>query len=128
MNERIRELAREAGGHPNCPAFRGHYFPPRPSYSHPATVDLSKFAELIVLECIRIIEMGGTPNRIREHFGVTEAGGIKVGSRVRVIAGFGVGAKGVVNYIEPSGKLWVRRDGASSDVYYHLEELVGVEE
>lgn len=127
MNERIRELARKAGGNPNYPASRGTVFRLDPSYIDPTTVDLTKFAELIVGECIRIIEMGGTPNRIREHFGVTEAGAIKVGSRVRVITGFNVGAEGVVNYITPAGKLWVRRDGASSDEFYHLEELGRIE-
>ena len=52
MNERIKELAKRAGGNPNYKAFRGHFLPPPPDYIHPATVDLEKFAKLIVLKCI----------------------------------------------------------------------------
>lgn len=48
MNERIRELAERAGGNPNYKAFRGYFLPPPPDYIDPATVDLAKFAELIV--------------------------------------------------------------------------------
>ena len=48
MNERIKELAKKAGGNPNYKAFRGHFLPPPPDYIDPATVDLEKFAELIV--------------------------------------------------------------------------------
>lgn len=54
MNERIRELAEQAGGSPNYKAFRGHFLPPPPDYIDPATVDLEKFAELIVRECISV--------------------------------------------------------------------------
>ena len=68
---------------------------------------------------------------IREYlmqidFGVEDAS-IEVGSRIKVISGFNVGAKGTVNYIEPTGRMWVRRDGASSDVFYHPEEVKLVE-
>lgn len=48
MNKRIKELAVQAGGNPNYKAFRGHFLPPPPDYIDPATVDLEKFAELIV--------------------------------------------------------------------------------
>ncbi len=52
MNDRIRKLALQAGGNPNYKAFRGHFLPPPPDYIDPATVNLKKFAELIVRECI----------------------------------------------------------------------------
>ena len=49
----------------------------------------------------------------------------KIGDRVQATqnAGFHKGAKGVINYIEPSGKCWVRRDHASTDVFYEQDEL-----
>lgn len=55
MNERIKELAEQAGGHNNISKFRGHFLPPPPDYIDPATVDLEKFAELIVRDCINVI-------------------------------------------------------------------------
>ena len=87
MNERIRELAEQAGGNPNYKAFRGHFLPPPPDYIDPATVDLERFAELIVRECIGCCEQvisdpvpkdvdtwlnGGTQcmAEIKQHFGV----------------------------------------------------------
>ena len=54
MNERIKLLAKQAGGNPNYKAFYGHFLPPPPDYIDPATVDLEKFAELIVQECARL--------------------------------------------------------------------------
>jgi hypothetical protein len=82
MNERIRELAEQAGGHPNYKAFRGYFLPPPPNYIDPATVDLEKFAELIVKECawtVRMTEFGQkiTQEQIARHiedhfFGVEE--------------------------------------------------------
>ena len=79
MNERIKQLAKQAGGNPNYKAFRGHYLPPPPDYIHPATVDLEKFAELIVRECANIANGGIDPNEdyligddILKHFGVEE--------------------------------------------------------
>jgi len=54
MNERLIELAKQAGGNPNYKAFRGHFLPPPPDYIDPATVDLEKFAELIVRECTNV--------------------------------------------------------------------------
>ena len=105
---------------------------------------LEKFAELIVAECARVIVNGGywsggplgpkrqcTPpeiaTMIKEHFGV-ESTSIKVGSRVKVVSGFNVGAKGTVSYIEPTGRMWVMRDGASTDVFYTPDEVVRIEQ
>ena len=76
MNERFRELAKEAGGNPNYKAFGGHFLPPPPDYIDPATVDLAKFAELIVRECASVVkkEMDYDANwcddKILKHFGV----------------------------------------------------------
>ena len=111
MNKRIDELAQKAG-----------IFKPKEFYQHIDALQLEKFAELIVRECATLAFDG--PNGILEHFGVND-NSIKVGSRVKVVSKFNVGARGTVNYIEPSGKLWVRRDGASSDVFYHPEEVIG---
>lgn len=82
MNERIQELAKQAGGNPNYSTFRGHFLPPPPDYIDPATVDLEKFAELIVRECIDIVSPyairmenfdGGHPIAdLKKHFGVEE--------------------------------------------------------
>jgi hypothetical protein len=51
--------------------------------------------------------------------------GFKVGDRVVATqdAGFHKGAHGVIEYIDPSGKHWVMRDGASKAVYYMAGEL-----
>jgi hypothetical protein len=76
MNERFKELAKQAGGNPNYKAFRGHFLPPPPGYIDPATVDLEKFAELIVRECADAVlgfhnQFGDSAHaEIREHFGV----------------------------------------------------------
>ena len=83
MNERFRELAKEAGGNPNYKAFGGHFLPPPPDYIDPATVDLAKFAELIVRECADVaakvgegyVQMGYVvphecSDKIKQHFGV----------------------------------------------------------
>ncbi len=49
---------------------------------------------------------------------------IRRGHSVKVVAGFNVGARGIVEFVEPSGeKIWVLRDGASTPVFYHPEEL-----
>ena len=86
MNERIKELLLKAGGNPNYKAFRGHFLPPPPDYIDPATVDLEKFAELIVKECAGVCdderdstdsEFGkllseGCALKIMERFGVEE--------------------------------------------------------
>lgn len=42
---------------------------------------------------------------------------------VNQTAGFNSGARGVVEYVEPSGKLWVLRDGSNSACYYLPTEL-----
>lgn len=49
----------------------------------------------------------------------------EVGQRVTVMqhAGFHRGAHGEVRYHAPDGRVWVRRDGASSDVFYYPHEL-----
>jgi len=86
MNERIRELVKQAGGNPNYKAFFGHFLPPPPDYIDPATVDLEKFAELIVLEMCNVLDKAqwdkgedwvcadGTRiiPQVKEHFGVEE--------------------------------------------------------
>ena len=127
MNERIKELLLKAGWD-GYEALDGRN---------------QKFAELIVDDCIDIIRgrkyqameeswlvdeaMSVAEMDLEEHFGVL-GNQIKVGSRIEVISGFHVGARGTVNYIEPSGRMWVRRDGASSDVFYNPEEVIGVED
>lgn len=47
------------------------------------------------------------------------------GDRVRVTqsASFHKGAIGVVEFVQPSGKVWVLRDNSGSPVYYHADEL-----
>lgn len=49
----------------------------------------------------------------------------KQGDRIQVKqnAGFHRGSLGVVQYVAPDGKIWVRRDNASSDVFYFADEL-----
>lgn len=56
---------------------------------------------------------------------------LKVGDRVQVnsMAGFHKGARGVVQFVEPSyDNVWVLRDGASSPVSYHPSELNIIED
>ena len=68
MNERIKELAEQAG----CKAFVDEYAPFKQEFE--------KFAELIVRECLEIaIEEerhapfeGPVETKIRQHFGVEE--------------------------------------------------------
>ena len=72
MNERIRELAERAGGNPNYKAFRGYFLPPPPDYIDPATVDLAKFAELIVRECASLVVDDDNAYDMLKHFGVEE--------------------------------------------------------
>ena len=80
MNQRIRELWSQAGGHYN----RGNQHT-WPEYT---IDDPEKFAELIVFECAKVIVFGGYRNHalgektqltpveiatmIKEHFGVEE--------------------------------------------------------
>jgi hypothetical protein len=81
MNKQIRELMLQAGGHANYRAFRGHFLPPWPDYIDPATVDLEKFAELIVRECTDVGSQWAEDlidtkhyafvnKKIKQHFGV----------------------------------------------------------
>ena len=75
MNERIKLLAKQAGGNPNYKAFYGHFLPPPPDYIDPATVDLVQFAELIVQECMSELYLHGYDDartQIKQHFGVEE--------------------------------------------------------
>lgn len=46
---------------------------------------------------------------------------------VRPHAGFSCSSRGEVRYHAPDGKVWVRRDGASSDVYFYPHELEPLE-
>lgn len=79
MNERIRLLAEQAGGNPNYKAFRGYFLPPPPDYIDPATVNLEKFAQLIVQECAAHLHRRGVEGfgileerNLMEHFGVEQ--------------------------------------------------------
>ena len=117
MNERIKLLAEQAGITTNLDT---DYY--EKDMNKWVDYFSEKFAELIVRECATLAFDG--PNGILEHFGVDD-NSIKVGSRIKVVSKFNVGARGTVNYIEPSGKLWVRRDGASSDVSYYPTEVIG---
>jgi transcription antitermination factor NusG len=126
MNERIRELAEQATT----------YIEPTYSSDDGWIFDKEKFAQLIVQDLIdSMIKRYGDDDElpiqeikffVKEHFGA-ESTLIKVGSRVKVVSGFNVGAKGTVSYIEPSGRMWVMRDGASTDVFYTPDEVVRIE-
>lgn len=91
--------------------------------------DLNNFADQVLKECYialqpmlrDMISRGHAQRLIQKHFEADTD--LKQGDRVNVIAGFNVGAKGVINYIDPTGKIWVRRKGASTDVFYTAEEL-----
>ena len=122
MNEKIKELWDQASGE-FCKQN------PYATIMLPAPLR-EKFAELIVRECADIAadQSAIRPEyRIRKHFGV-DSTSIKVGSRVKVVSGFNVGAKGTVSYIEPTGRMWVMRDGASTDVFYTPDEVVRIEQ
>jgi transcription antitermination factor NusG len=129
MNERIFELAKQADLIQWDSLPSGARTP-----DHESVVKARKFAELIVRECVSVameqyddtLPWGGVED-VLKHFGV-ESTSIKVGSRVKVVSGFNVGVKGTVSYIEPTGKMWVMRDDASTDVFYHPEEVIGVGE
>ena len=67
MNERIRELARQAGYYENPP---GMSIVLKPDFAE-------KFAELIVQECVNVLHDNELWNRhishaLKEHFGVEE--------------------------------------------------------
>ena len=123
MNERIEHITKQVD-----------------EYFDDLTIEFSreawqaKFAELIVQECADINKQELAFNaferlmsKYNEHFGVDDKS-IKVGSRVKVVSGFNVGAKGTVSYIEPTGRMWVMRDGASTDVFYTPDEVVRIEQ
>jgi hypothetical protein len=128
MKQKIEELARNAN------MVELDYCPGFPDVKYPKNFE--KFAELLVRECMAIVAPSPTDSDVTKAI-LSEAVGkidkafckstIKQGSRVKVVSGFNVGAKGVVNYVDPTGKYWVRRDWASSDVFYHFEELVEIE-
>ena len=71
MNERIYEFATKAGAYCETYLHGGDPKPPVLDY-----MDLEKFAELIVQECIRAasttpdMRKSGAPERIKEVFGV----------------------------------------------------------
>jgi len=48
---------------------------------------------------------------------------LRVGDRVKVIAGFNVGACGEIQFIEPREKIWVLRDNTKSPMFYIRDEL-----
>jgi hypothetical protein len=78
MNERIKELVKQAGGH-----FSTHTLTSYPAQRRESIElwdkNIEKFAELIVQECIDIVAAGGEfasrpklVEKLQEHFGVTE--------------------------------------------------------
>ena len=127
MNERIQELAEQAD---KWAGTEFHRLFLNNINANMKEMFEKKFAELIVRECADIAadQSAIRPEyRIRKHFGV-DSTSIKVGSRVKVVSGFNVGAKGTVSYIEPTGRMWVMRDGASTDVFYTPDEVVRIEQ
>lgn len=78
MKGRIQELAKKAGGSPNYSSFREHFFSPSPDYIDRATLDLEKFAELIIGECYAWAkENGGLSDsldyvELNKHFGIQQ--------------------------------------------------------
>lgn len=79
MNERIKELAKEANANELSYAYyRGEKRPENAVTLH--SVDLEKFAELIVRECAKACEKNSwmalngfqRSKQIKEHFGVEE--------------------------------------------------------
>lgn len=117
MNERVRKMVKESG--------LELYGLGKDRAKWEAA--LERFTALFVEECrtalcpaLRdMISRGDGYRLIADRF----ASSIDVGDRVVVISGFNVGAVGTVNYIDPTGKVWVRRDRASTDVFYTLDEL-----
>lgn len=113
-------------------------FPIYGSYSDREVVDAEREAHLyqlliegVVRHCVNILIKDGEKQKsywaseyarmILEEFDLD--GPYKRGDRVQVIEGFNVGAHGVVEFVEPSGKVWVLRDHASKPVFYHPHEL-----
>jgi hypothetical protein len=71
MNDRIRELAEQAG----IAVWGDAVYMYDPEDTLDSTV-MEKFAEMIASECVKIAESkmvgGGTAREIREHFGLTK--------------------------------------------------------
>ena len=72
MNERIKQLANQAGA--EVKIIHGDIL-----YISKADLDIEKFAELIVEECIDVVDVGGEfvsrpkmVERLKQHFGVEE--------------------------------------------------------
>ena len=89
MNERIQELALQAGaikchGYTPHPELDGHLIWAADAALDTKKMDAAKFAELIVKDCLYIVEpmedsgdewcvtLKGTAQAIKEHFGVDE--------------------------------------------------------
>ena len=127
MNERIKELATQAGEEIKA-EYEDESRRNRRLYNE---IFLPKFAELIVQDIHQYVDSMDTAqvisNGILKRYGF-DSTSIRVGSRVKVVSGFNVGAKGTVSYIEPTGRMWVMRDGASTDVFYTPDEVVRIEE
>ena len=76
MNERIEKLARLAGGKSTYGTLSGPIVPPPPGWFDHTTVNLEKFAELLIKECAKVandnFDKGFCPvgDFIKEHFGV----------------------------------------------------------
>lgn len=76
MNERIEKLARLAGGKSTYGTLSGPIVPPPPGWFDHTTVNLEKFAELLIKECAKVandnFDKGFCPvgEFITEHFGV----------------------------------------------------------
>lgn len=78
MNERIEKLARLAGGKSTYGTLSGPIVPPPPGWFDHTTVNLEKFAELLIKECATVAyayeptELYATEiaNAITKHFGV----------------------------------------------------------
>lgn len=82
MNERIQQFAKEAGAYFGA-ASVDYFGEPHPAFVDASNIDLSKFAELIVRECMSIDFMKAPAGltdvqdlsvcaMIKKHFGVEE--------------------------------------------------------
>ncbi|MCK9468855.1 MAG: hypothetical protein M0Q49_05510 [Porticoccaceae bacterium] len=75
----------------------------------------------------RVVKAGGRLiiEEIPTQYDVDAVRWFKSGDRVVVLphAGFHRNACGSVSYHAPDGRVWVRRDGASSDVFFYPHEL-----
>ena len=74
MNERIKELAKQAGVYFG-EAHKDYFGEEHPAYVSIRDMDFEKFAELIVRECAKVVfEKTGPKSALNvlEHFGVEE--------------------------------------------------------